>query len=85
MCCGARAETRLLLGLLLSAACLSVCPPACLSAQSGEEGMSGSELGSGSGSDDAGGSGSGSDDDAEYGAGSDEPDVDRKYEDDMES
>lgn len=42
----------------------------------GEEGMSGSEAGSGSGS--------GSDDD-EYGAGSDEPDVDRKYEDDMES
>ena len=40
----------------------------------GEEGMSGSEAGSGSGSDDD-----------EYGAGSDEPDVDRKYEDDMES
>lgn len=63
------------LALLLPAAVL---PPA----QSGEEGMSGSDVGSGSGSEDGEQEGGSSE---EYGAGSDSEDADRKYEDAMES
>ncbi|WIA12353.1 hypothetical protein OEZ85_012403 [Tetradesmus obliquus] len=49
---------------------------------SGEEGMSGSDVGSGSGSEDGEQEGGSSE---EYGAGSDSEDADRKYEDAMES
>uniref|UniRef100_A0A383VGF9 CP-type G domain-containing protein n=1 Tax=Tetradesmus obliquus TaxID=3088 RepID=A0A383VGF9_TETOB len=51
-------------------------------AASGEEGMSGSDVGSGSGSEDGEQEGGSSE---EYGAGSDSEDADRKYEDAMES
>jgi hypothetical protein len=52
--------------------------------QSEEEGMSGSDVGSGSGSESEDGEQKGGSSE-EYGAGSDSEDADRKYEDAMES